>query len=103
MGLRRPDPAVQRLLAEQGGTQPSETIQRLCLELLDEAGVDQPPVDLRMLASYRGVRTVTEVDSAEAGCIFWDGSELRIQVRSSDSPRRQRVPPQWGTAPTRLR
>jgi Zn-dependent peptidase ImmA (M78 family) len=68
---------------------PEELVVRLCSELLEEAGVSVP-VDVRMLASFRGIAAISEVDQPEAGCIFCDGERLLIQLRSSDSPERRR-------------
>jgi Zn-dependent peptidase ImmA (M78 family) len=48
------------------------------------------PVEVRMLASFRGIAAISEVDQIEAGCIFCDGERLLIQLRSSDSPERRR-------------
>jgi hypothetical protein len=46
--------------------------------------------DVRMLASFRGYAAISEVDQAEAGCIFCDGEWLFIQLRGSGSPERRR-------------
>jgi len=48
------------------------------------------PVDVRMLASFRGIAAIAEVDQLEAGCIFCEGERLLIQLRGSDSPERRR-------------
>jgi Zn-dependent peptidase ImmA (M78 family) len=68
---------------------PEELVVRLCEELLEEAGVSVP-VDVRMLASFRGISTISQVDQAEAGCIFCAGERLLVHIRVSDSPERQR-------------
>ncbi|HEV8651797.1 MAG TPA: ImmA/IrrE family metallo-endopeptidase [Actinomycetes bacterium] len=68
---------------------PEELVCRLCAQLLEEAGVSVP-VDVRMLASFRGIAAIFEVDQAEAGCIFCDGERLLIHLRGSDSPERRR-------------
>jgi IrrE N-terminal-like domain len=93
MTMRRsplPDALVQRFLDQHRwpGT-PEELIIRLCEELLDESGACVP-VDVRMLASFRDISSITQQDQAEAGCIFCSGQQLVVQIRSSDSAERQR-------------
>jgi Zn-dependent peptidase ImmA (M78 family) len=89
-GSRSPDGLVRRFLDQHRWCgAPEELIVQLCAELLEEAGVSVP-VDVRMLASFRGIAAITAVDQAEAGCIFCAGERLLIQIRGSDSPERQR-------------
>jgi Zn-dependent peptidase ImmA (M78 family) len=89
-GSRQPDRLVRRFLDQYQWTgAPEELVVRLCEELLEEAGV-RVPVDVRMLASFRGISTIAEVDQAEAGCIFCAGERLLVHIRASDSPERQR-------------
>jgi hypothetical protein len=89
-GSRPSDTLVRRFLDQHrwSGT-PEELVIRLCAELLEEADVSVP-VEVRMLASFRGIAAISQVDQTEAGCIFCDGERLLIQLRSSDSPERQR-------------
>jgi hypothetical protein len=87
---RPPDALVRRFLDQHRWSgAPEQLVVRLCAELLEDAGVSVP-VDVRMLASFRGIAAIKEVDQAEAGCIFCDGERLLVQVRGSDSPERQR-------------
>jgi hypothetical protein len=73
-GSRQPDRLVRRFLDRyQWLGAPEALVVRLCEELLVEAGA-KVPVDVRMLASFRGISAIAEVDQAEAGCIFWDSS-----------------------------
>jgi Zn-dependent peptidase ImmA (M78 family) len=89
-GSRPPDALVRRFLDQhQWSGAPEELVVRLCAELLEEAGVNLP-VDVRMLASFRGIAAITAVDQAEAGCIFCAGERLLVHIRASDSPERQR-------------
>jgi IrrE N-terminal-like domain len=89
-GSRPSDALVRRFLDQHRWSgAPEELVVRLCAELLEEAGVSVP-VDVRMLASFRGIAAISEVDQPEAGCIFCDGERLLIQLRSSDSPERRR-------------
>lgn len=85
-----PDALVQRFLAQhQWSNTPDELVVRLCEELLDESDACVP-VNVRMLASFRGVSRITPLDQSEAGCIFCADQQLVVQIRSSDSPERQR-------------
>jgi Zn-dependent peptidase ImmA (M78 family) len=87
---RPPDELVRRFLDQhQWRGAPEELVVWLCEELLEEADV-RVPVDVRMLASFRGIAAISEVDQPEAGCIFCDGERLLIHLRGSDSPERQR-------------
>jgi Zn-dependent peptidase ImmA (M78 family) len=87
---RPPDGLVRRFLDQhQWSGTPEELVVRLCAELLEETGVSVP-VDVRMLASFRGISAIIAVDQDEAGCIFCDGERLLVQLRGSDSPERQR-------------
>jgi Zn-dependent peptidase ImmA (M78 family) len=89
-GSRPPDGLVRRFLDQHRWSRaPEELIVQLCAELLEEAGTSVP-VDVRMLASFRGIAAIYEVDQAEAGCIFCAGERLLIHIRGSDSPERQR-------------
>jgi Zn-dependent peptidase ImmA (M78 family) len=85
-----PDPLVQRFLAQhQWPGEPEELIVRLCEELLRESDACVP-VDVRMLASFRGISRITPLDQSEAGCIYCADQQLIVQIRGSDSPERQR-------------
>jgi hypothetical protein len=87
---RPPDELVRRFLDQhQWSGAPEELVVRLCAQLLQEAGISVP-VDVRLLASFRDIAAISEVDQAEAGCIFCDGERLLIHLRGSDSPERQR-------------
>jgi hypothetical protein len=83
------DPVIADFLRRHGGDDPEAVIRRLCHNLLAEAGADVP-VDMRMLASFRGVSEITTVSQAEAGCIFFDGDCLIIRPRLEDPERRRR-------------
>ncbi|MGH3950026.1 MAG: ImmA/IrrE family metallo-endopeptidase [Pseudonocardiaceae bacterium] len=83
------DQIVTEFVRQHGGDDPEAVIRRLCEELLDEAGADIP-VDMRMLASFRGVAEITAVSQTEAGCIFFDGERLVIRTRLEDLEERRR-------------
>lgn len=81
------DPVVAELLDQHRGTDAEAVIRRLCDRLLSEAGATVP-VDMRMLASFRGVAEIAAADQDEAGCIYYDGERLVIQTRRADSEER---------------
>lgn len=79
---------VAQFVRLHGGDDPEDSIRRICEDLLAECGATLP-VDMRMLASFRGAH-VTIKEQDEAGCIFYDGKKLIISTRLSDSEERQR-------------
>jgi len=83
------DDVVIEFLRQHRGDDPEAVVRRLCEELLDEAGADIP-VDMRILASFRGVAEITAVSQPEAGCIFFDGNRLVIRTRLEDLEERRR-------------
>jgi len=48
------------------------------------------PVDPRLVASYRGISRIEEVDQPWAGCLTHDGGETVARVRASDNRHRKR-------------
>jgi hypothetical protein len=79
-----PDGVIAAFLRRHRGTDPETVIRRLCRRLLADAGATIP-VDMRMLASFRGVAEVAAVDQHEAGCIYFNGDRLVIHTRRTDS------------------
>lgn len=61
-----------------------------CHELLKEAGVENPPVDPRILASFRGVDEVIEDDIEEAGVLLPINGTFKILLRKIDCEGRKR-------------
>ncbi len=88
MPLRR-DHVIAQFLRQHGGDDPEAVVGRLCEELLEEAGTDIP-IDMRMLASFRDISEIKTVNQEEAGCIFFDGSRLVMQIRAQDREERRR-------------
>jgi hypothetical protein len=68
------DAALVRLLADQ-------TVRELELT---------PPVDPNLVASYRGIARIEEVDQPWAGCLTHDNNETVARVRASDGRHRRR-------------
>jgi len=83
------DSVIDAFLRRHRGTDAEAVVRRLCRRLLAEAGATVP-VDMRMLASYRGVAEVAVADQDEAGCIYYDGDRLVIRTRRADSEQRRR-------------
>jgi len=83
------DGIIAAFLRRHRGTDPEAVIRRLCRRLLAETGATVP-VDMRMLASYRGVAEITVADQDQAGCIYYDGDRLVIRTRRADSEQRRR-------------
>lgn len=63
----------------------------MCTKLLEEVGVDEAPVDLRLLGSMLGVSSIAEVDIPEAGKLIpkTDGN-FAIFLNKADSQARKR-------------
>ncbi len=85
----RRDSVVTAFLRRHGGNDPEVVIRRLCDRLLGEAGATVP-VDMRMLASFRGVAEIVATDQREPGCVYFDGERLVIRTRRADSEERRR-------------
>lgn len=62
----------------------------ICEQLLDEGGVQEPPVPMKMLASLRGISSIEAVDQPFAGMLQPAASGFEVRLRSSDSRTRQR-------------
>lgn len=61
-----------------------------CNDLLKESGIEKPPVNIRMLASFAGISEITEQDMSESGILYPRGtSDLVIFLRKSDNERRK--------------
>jgi hypothetical protein len=64
-------------------------IRQLATDLLDEGAVE-PPVNVELLASLRGIVDVAAVDQPWAGMLSTRDGRLLVTVRSDDSRERQR-------------
>jgi hypothetical protein len=84
----KPDGRVAALVARHGGTDPAQTIARLCSDLVDVAG-STVPVNLDVLASFRNARVMV-VGQEQSETIMWDGRHFVIRVRREDTDGRQR-------------
>jgi hypothetical protein len=77
--------AALSLLKVTGETDPIAGITRLAEELVDEAGLDGPPSDLRMLASFQGIRCIRPARMVSAARLVPEGGALVIEVNENHS------------------
>lgn len=71
------------------GLSDEATVRELCEELLDVAEVE-PPVDVGLLASLRGIVSIRASLHGSAGMLIRDGERLRVTVRATDGHERRR-------------
>lgn len=64
-------------------------VRALCEDLLD-LGAVEPPVDVGLLASLRGIATIRQSLQGPAGMLINDGSGLAVTVRATDGHERRR-------------
>ncbi|MDA8188228.1 MAG: ImmA/IrrE family metallo-endopeptidase [Dehalococcoidales bacterium] len=57
--------------------------------LLDEIGIDRPPVDLRIVGSFQRVRDIQMLAISDAGRLIPDGNDFIIQVNAGHSRGKQ--------------
>lgn len=82
--------AARELVKRTGITDPLVAVELLVNQLLAEAGVEEPPVPLEMLASFQGVTSVEVVDMPRSGMLMpLPGGELKVRLSVSDSPGRR--------------
>ena len=73
----------------EGGLSDEATVRALCEELLD-LGEVEPPIDVGLLASLRGIVSIRPSLQGPAGMLVHDGERLRVTVRASDARERRR-------------
>jgi Zn-dependent peptidase ImmA (M78 family) len=64
-------------------------IRQQCDELLTQAEIKNPPVNLRMLASFAGISSIKEVSMKEAGMLCPADSGLVMLLRDTDGEGRK--------------
>ena len=72
-----------------GVRDPVLAMQGLAAKHIDDVGLDQPPFDPRILASFRNVIEVRRVPMTSAARLVPDGAALRIEVNEDHSTGRQ--------------
>ena len=71
------------------GLSDEATMRELCEELLD-LGEVEPPIDVELLASLRGIVSIRSSLQGPAGMLVCDGERLHVTVRASDGRERRR-------------
>lgn len=74
---------------EHPGEDDVALVTRLAEETVRELGL-VAPVDPGLIASYRGISRIEEVDQPWAGCLTHDDGETVARVRAADNRRRKR-------------
>lgn len=89
-GLYFSSPVALALMRETGAADPVAAIEAKANELLVDADVGQPPVNLDILKSFVDVRSIEDVDIPEAGRLVprLDGGFV-IQVRAGENKGRR--------------
>jgi hypothetical protein len=73
------------------GATPGECARAVAVQVLEELGVTQPPVDVAMVASALDIgRIVEDQDLPASGCLLPTDDGFEIRVRATDAPRRKR-------------
>lgn len=73
-------PVAREVMFAARAQDPSQAMMRLADALLQEADVQQPPVNLRQVASFQNVRSIEAVMMTSAGRLIPQGDGLLIQV-----------------------
>lgn len=82
---------IERERALRPGASDADCVRAIAARLIDDLGIDEPPIDVDIVASMLGI---TEIEQdpllVEAGCLICDGSRIHVRVRRSDPAARQR-------------
>lgn len=81
--------SARELLRMTGSPDPSAAMRQCACQLLDEVEVTTPPINLRMVASFQGVRAIQPVVMVHAGRLVPKGSGYIIQVNAHHSNGKQ--------------
>jgi hypothetical protein len=73
----------------QPGLSDDDLVRTLCRDLLQDLEIERP-VNVEMVASARGISSVTFVEQDPAGMLLPDRGRLHVRIRGTDSPGRQR-------------
>lgn len=80
---------LEQARAARPGLSDAALIEQIAADLGTELGLE-PPIDVDLLASARGIARIEVTNLPWSGCLLSDDAGMRIQVRASDHPRRQR-------------
>ena len=82
--------SARELCQETGTRDPRLAIYQLTLTLLNDAEVNAPPVNLRVIASFQNIRDIQEAVMPHAGRLLPDGKNYLIQVNAHHPRSKQR-------------
>ena len=82
--------SARELCQETGTRDPRLAIYQLTLTLLNDAEVNAPPVNLRVIASFQNIRNIQEAVMPHAGRLLPDGKNYLIQVNAHHPRGKQR-------------
>lgn len=87
-------PGTSLLETERGrrpGASVASAVRRIAADLIEQLGIDEPPVDVEMVASLLGIAEVIEDPLLpQSGCLVRVDGRLQVRVRQSDAPERKR-------------
>jgi Zn-dependent peptidase ImmA (M78 family) len=81
--------ATRLVAAAAGADDPVQAMELLATDLLEEAEQTSPPVNLSLVASFRGVVSVGALVMRDAGALVSTPQGLKIFVNARDNLRRQ--------------
>lgn len=82
---------VEQERARHPGASNVDCVRQIATRVIDELGIDEPPIDVEMVASYLGIADITQDPQlVEAGCLICDGTRVSVRIRQSDAATRQR-------------
>jgi len=85
----------QSLLEAEWAGQPTASdaacVEAIAARLLQQCGVDEPPVDVELIASALGIGEIDyDIGMVESGCLIPQQGRLRVRLRATDPRVRQR-------------
>ena len=82
---------IERERAHRPGASDADCVRAIAARLIDDLGIDEPPIDVDIVASMLGITEIQQDPLlVEAGCLICDGSRIHVRVRQSDPAARQR-------------
>lgn len=88
-GRRWYSPAAKLLMRVTGTADARQAMVQQVHELLDEAEVKRPPVDLGMVASFQRIKQIQPTTMPQAGRLVPDRNDLIIQVNAKHTRGKQ--------------
>src|SRR5437016_4006644 len=74
---------AKNMIRATGTKDPRDVIIQSAAKLLEDAEIDKPPVDLRIVGSFQRVKDIQFVMMKHAGRLIPDGHNFIIQVNAS--------------------